>query len=433
MKAKGKLTISILSLSFLILIGILSNTESAPGKEDTPFYSTKPLDLNHTLTNAHSDVPALYGLDDKIRSYMRQWRIEGASLAIMRHDSLVYAKGYGWADKSLNALMEPGNILRIASASKLITATGIMVLKERNLLSLQDTVFGPSGILNDSCFTAAIRDKNYYKITVDDLLRHKGGFSRRGGDPMFSTRYIILQNHLDTVPDHKTLVECTVKRSLSFMPGTSQQYSNFGYLLLSMIIEKLSGESYEQFIQREVLRKAGCNDMHIAKNYYVEKYANEVQYYTQPEDPFVDEYNNSGNRVKRCYGGNDIEALSGAGAWVASSPELARFVASIDGRPEVPDVISRKSVEEMTEWFDESTYSLGWNDTKPNGEWSRTGTLSGTSALIKCFPDGECWVMVTNTSTWKGPSQTHYTSSLYNSSRAEYSALLPKTDLFDCQ
>ena len=154
-----------------------------------------------------------------------------------------------------------------------------------------------------------------------------------------------------------------------------------------MIIEKLSGESYEQFIQREVLRKAGCNDMHIAKNYYVEKYANEVQYYTQPEDPFVDEYNNSGNRVKRCYGGNDIEALSGAGAWVASSPELARFVASIDGRPEVPDVISRKSVEEMTEWFDESTYSLGWNDTKPNGEWSRTGTLSGTSALIKCFPD----------------------------------------------
>lgn len=134
--------------------------------------------------------------------------------------------------------------------------------------------------------------------------------------------------------------------------------------------------------------------------------------------------------MERCYGGSDIHSLSGAGAWVCSTPELARFVASIDGRTEIPNVISQASVNAMTEWFDERTYSLGWNDTKPTGEWTRTGTLSGTSALVKYYPDGECWIMVTNTSTWKGPGFTRYTAGLFRTLREKYSAKLPARDLF---
>jgi CubicO group peptidase (beta-lactamase class C family) len=198
-----------------------------------------------------------------------------------------------------------------------------------------------------------------------------------------------------------------------------------------MIIEKVSGTDYQSFIQENVLHPAGCEDMQIASNYYKYKYDNEVKYYVQSNEDAVYEYNNSGHLVERCYGGNDITGLSGAGAWVASTPELARFVASIDGRPGITDIISAKSVKEMTQWFDEKTYSLGWIDTKPTGEWTRTGTFSGTSALVKYYPDGECWILVTNTSTWKGPSQTKYTAALFNSSRAKYSALLPKKNLFN--
>lgn len=389
-----------------------------------------PVILNETLTNEMSDTSTLAKMDKGIMDYMQYWNIKGASVSIMRNDSLVYSKGYGWADKEKKIEMTPRHILRLASVSKLITATGIMVLQERGLLTLDDKVFGPEGILCDSLFTASITDSNYYKITVEDLMRHKGGFTTNAGDPMFSTRDIILQNRLKSPPDHNTLVKIQLRRRLPFEPGTSQSYSNFGYLLLSMIIEKVTGEDYENWIQENVLKPAGCMDMHIGNNYYAERLENESKYYVQPNDSPVPEYNNSGRMVTRCYGGNDIRALSGAGAWVASTAELARFVASIDARPEVPDIISEESVRRMTEYFDPETYSLGWNDTKPTGEWTRTGTFSGTSALIKYFPDGECWIFVSNTSTWKGPSLARYTNELFEKSRAAYSALLPERNFF---
>lgn len=387
--------------------------------------------LNEVLTNSVSDTSALSGLDTRVENYMRQWGLRGASLAIMRGDSLLYAKGYGWSDQEKEVKMEPFNIMRVASVSKLLTATGIMKLQEDGLLSLKDTVFGPCGILTDTAYTSVMRDPNYKKITVEDLLRHKGGFTSAGGDPMFSTRFIMMQNHLDTPPDHETLLKTQLKRRLRYVPGTSQYYSNFGYLLLSMVIEKVTGLDYEKYMQDSVLTKAGCFDMHIANNYYEDRFSNEVRYYNGADSGLIEEYNNSGRMVDRCYGGNDIHSLAGAGAWVSSVPELARFVASIDGKPGVPDILSAESVAQMTEWFDERTYSLGWNDTKPSGEWTRTGTLSGTSALIKYYPDGECWIMVTNTSTWKGPGFTRYTAGLFRDLRQRYSSKLPARNLFE--
>ena len=343
-----------------------------------------PVNLNVTLTNEMSDTSSLAGFDRMVKNYLTYWAIHGASLSVMRNDSLLFAKGYGEADSGLE--MQPGYILRMASVSKLVTAAGIMVLQDRGLLNIKDHVFGPDGILNDSTYNAAIKDTLYYRITVEDLLRHKGGFSRRGGDPMFSTRWIMMQNGWSEAPTQEQLMELQLKRRLKFVPGTAQEYSNFGYLALSMVIEKVDDEPAEEF-------------------------------------------NNSGRKVTRCYGGNNVTGLSGAGAWAASTPELALFVASIDGRPEVPDIISRESVDLMTEYFDESTYSLGWNDTK-DGYWTRTGTFAGTSALIKYFPDGECWIFISNTSTYKGPGLARHTAELFDRLREKYSTRLPARNMF---
>jgi Beta-lactamase class C and other penicillin binding proteins len=392
-----------------------------------------PAILNETLTNEMSDSTVFNAIDREVREFMKYWGIQGISLSVMRNDSLMFSKGYGWADKEKKEEMTPRHILRLASVSKLITATGIMKLEEQGRLSLDDRVFGPDGILCDSLWTAIIKDSLYFDITVEHLLRHQGGFSTRGGDPMFSTRTIMVQNRLRTPPDHETLLRTQLGKPLAFVPGETQEYSNFGFLLLSMIIEKVTGTDYETWMQESVLRPAGCLDFHIANNYYQDKYPNEVKYYVQPDDKPVSEYNNSGRSVVRCYGGNDIRALSGAGAWAASTAELCRFVATIDGRPEVPDIISVESVRRMTEWFDPDTFSLGWNDTKPTGEWTRTGTFSGTSALVKYFPDGECWVLVTNTSTWRGAGLAPFTTEMFQKSRAECSALLPHRNMFYVQ
>ena len=421
------------AIAAVFLLAVILPLSSSPKPEPAAAAadSVAAVCLNDMLDDTLSAYPELDGMDGRIERFMKLWEIKGASLAIMRNDSLVYAKGYGYADEEKGEKMTSGHILRMASVSKLITAAGIMVLQERGQLSLQDTVFGEHGILNDSLFTAAIREKAKFGITVEQLLRHQGGFTNSRGDPMFSTRDIIRQFGLDGAPDHETLVRCVLSRPLGYKPGTWQKYSNFGYLLLSMIIEKTSGTDYETFIQENVLHPAGCYDMHLAGNFYEDRFPNEVRYYMHAGSELCEEYNMSGRLVERCYGANDIHALSGAGAWCGSPAELGRFVASIDGRAEIPDILSAESIAAMTEYFDSETYSLGWNDTKPDGEWTRTGTLGGTSALVKYFPDGECWIMITNTSTWKGPGFTRNTEALFRTCRELYSSSLPACDLFN--
>ncbi len=386
--------------------------------------------LNDTLTNALSDQPELYAMDSIMRRYLKRWEINGAQLAISRHDSLIYARGFGFADKDRQIPMEPSYIMRMASVSKLVTATGIMKLRDMGKVRLSDKVFGPKGILNDTFYVNSIKDKRYLDITVEQLLRHKAGFTNYAGDPIFSTRYIMQQNRLTTPPDHRTLLRIVLKRHLGYTPGTAQRYCNIGYTLLSLIIEKRMGMPYEQFMQKYVLEPAGCYDFHIAGNYLKDRRPNETVYYMHSSSEPAQEFNNSGRLVTRCYGENDITTALGAGAWVASAAELCRLVASIDGDPTVPDVLSKQAVSMMTQEMPDHQYSLGWNFTPKRGPWIRTGSLVGTSALVLRYADGECWVFITNTSTWKGHEFSKDTMALFEKLRKKYGKNMPKWNLF---
>ena len=84
----------------------------------------------------------------------------------------------------------------------------------------------------------------------------------------------------------------------------------------------------------------------------------------------------------------------------------------------------------MTTYYDPDTYSLGWNDTQPTGEWTRSGSFSGTQALIKTYPDGECWIFLSNTSTWRGSRFARNIAGLFENLRSRFSAQLPERDLF---
>lgn len=382
--------------------------------------------INDSLQNKRSVFEGSARMDSIVMKYLKRWEINGAQLAVSRNDSLVYAKGYGWAEKEKNQLMQPYNILRIASVSKLITATGIMRLQEMGKLKLTDHVFGPKGLLNDTTYTNVITDKRYFAITVDDLLRHKAGFTRAAGDPVFSTRYIMMQNHLSSPPDHRTLLRIVLKRRLGYDPGSDmQKYCNIGYLILSMIIEKCSGQPYEQFIQRQVLYPAGCFGFRIAGNYYKDRHPNEVKYYMHKEAEPIYEFNNSGRMVIKCYGENDITSSAGAGAWCASAAELCHFVSAIDGDKHYPDILSDASIKTMTQDRGEHHFSIGWNFTPTGKPWSRTGTLSGSSALVVRFPDtNQCWVLITNTSSWKGQGFAKDTMALFEQLRKEFGTLM---------
>lgn len=427
----GCLTFIVVIISSICRCTCSSCSSDKSQEKDSIYEANHRMHLNDTLTNAMSSQPELHAMDSIMQRYLKRWEIHGAQLAISRHDSLLYARGFGYADKDRQISMEPSYIMRMASVSKLVTATGIMKLRDMGKIRLSDKVFGPKGILNDTFYVNSIRDKRYFDITVEQLLRHKAGFTNYAGDAIFSTRYIMQQNHLTTPPDHRTLLRIVLRRHLGYTPGTAQRYCNIGYTLLSLIIEKRTGMSYENFMQRYVLNPAGCYDFHIAGNYLKDRRKNETVYYMHSSSVPVPEFNNSGRMVVRCYGENDITTALGAGAWVASAAELCRLVASIDGDRTVPDVISPQAVKLMTQEMPDHQFSLGWNFTPRNRPWIRTGSLVGTSALVLRYPDGECWVFITNTSTWKGHKFSQDTMALFEKLRKRFGSKMPKRNMFE--
>lgn len=386
------------------------------------------LSLNLLITNELNDLEETRKLDSQIERFMREWQLKGASLAVMKDEKLIYSKGYGWADEEMGVRMEPSHILRIASLSKLITAAGIMKLAEDSIISLDSRIFGKGGLLP---FPADedISDPRIRRITVEHLLRHRGGFTLRAGDPMFSTKLMSSRLKIDSVPCNDQIIEYCASRRLGFDPGNGTRYSNLGYVILSRVIEEVTGMSYEDYIKNEILKPAGIVDMHIANNYYEERYPNEVRYYEPSNEPLVESYNGSGQMAQRCYGGNNIKALQGAGAWVGSPSEILLFVASIDGKSGVADILSNESIRIMTSSTSQ-TLPIGWAKATSSGEWSRTGTLSGSSALLKYQKNGISWILVTNTSSWKGATFPRQIDRLIKNGLNRVSEW-PERDLFE--
>lgn len=368
----------------------------------------------------NDSCPAVEQIDRQVEAYMRKYGFVGAQLAVMKNNALVYVKGYGWADSLARQQMQPGNVMRVASVSKLITAVGIMRMQEMGLLKLSDKVFTPEGVLGREEFTACIRDRRMLDITIEHLLRHQAGFTHRSSDPMFCAGIL----------SGREAVRKTLSRPLAYTPGTSQEYSNVGYYLLSLIIERLGRDSYENWMKHNVLIPMRCFNFSIAGNYLSERRSNEVHYYMHEGSPLKMDFHKNGDMVEGCYGANNITGLSGAGAWVTSAAELCRFVAGIDRDWGIRAFLEADSIDRMTEYFDENTYSLGWNDTNPEGVWTRTGSFGGTTAIIKNFcNEGECWVLITNTSTYLGPRIASRSSALIKKMMT-FSDKLPQKDLF---
>ena len=383
-----------------------------------------------TLSNKASTTAALEPMDRKMSRFMDKWDLRGMSVAVTRHDSLIFAKAYGWSDEKFGIALEANQVMRIASSSKLITAVAVMKLCEEGRLSLDAKVFGPKGILSDTIYSNAITDERLYELTVDHLLVHKGGFATRYGDPMFNIRDIMTADSLTEAPRGADLARRVLRRRLMAAPGEIRRYSNFGYMLLSLVVEQAAGKDYWDYVMNDLLGEVCSGGFYPATNYLSERYDCESCYYA-PDTVMVEEYNGSGKMVPRVYGGTDVYGLMGAGGWVASAPAIARLVASIDGDNGVPDILTPKSIALMTEYNEESAMCRGWSHIEKDGSWLRTGTLYSAHSFVKHYPDGECWVIVTNTGVWIGHNFVRQFVQLVDMLRADYGAVMPKQNLWE--
>ena len=367
-----------------------SFTKEIQVEKDSIPQDTLAVAVHDLFTNEYSDLVETKRLDQTIERFMNQWEIKGASLAIMKDGKLIYSKGYGYADEENEVKTDVNHIFRIASVSKLITAAGIMKLVENGILSLDDKVFGEEGILSDTTLYAPIKDKRVNNITVENLLRHQGGFTNRAGDPMFCPVDIAEKMDVPAPADLNTIIKFVLSRRLGFTPGTSTCYSNVGYGILSRVIEKVSGKNYEEFIQDSILIPAGCYDMHLAHNLDKDRYFNEVRYYEQSDADLIRSCDGRDTLVYRSNGGNNIEALYGAGGWVASPTELLRFLSAIDADDSYPDILTKESVETMTKCM-KNALPLGWmntnNWTGPRFPHKIEGMMVRAMDRVKEWPD----------------------------------------------
>lgn len=391
-----------------LIVSVISYKPGAP--EKNMMTTEKLVPENVRLSNSRSAGREFADAAKTINLFMRKWSIAGASVAISKDGELVYASGFGYADTAAHEMVQPYHKFRIASISKLVTAVAIMKLNEEGKLSVNDRVFGPDAILNDPYFSSP-KDKRAYGITVAHLLSHEGGWSQRWGDQMFMPLIVAEKMGVKPPADTRTIIRFALDKRLHFTPGTGKAYSNLGYSILGLVIEKASGTSYEDYCKKAVLEPLGIFDMTLARNLPDKKAPYEVTYYEPADVLLKQSIYGTGELVEPAYGGNDIEALGGAGAWLATAPDLLRLMLAVDGLPSCKDILSQESIRFMTD-NESGAAPVGWKTTTYNGTWWRTGSFPGSAGMIKRQSDGFGWVVLLNSSAWNGPEIYSYINNM---------------------
>ncbi|GAA2702199.1 serine hydrolase [Nonomuraea recticatena] len=314
--------------------------------------------------------PVISGL---VARFMQYYEVPGLSLAIAKDGRLVYAQGFGLADRTSRERVTTSTLFRIASISKTITAVAVMKLASEGKLSPIDLVFGKSGHLKD---LGTPEDSRAEKIIVLHLLQHSaGGWANDEQDPMY-TNPSLNQNEL---------ISWVLKnRSLDNAPGTKFAYSNFGYCVLGRVIEKATGKPYDAYVKENILAPCGITGMQIAGNTQADRRPGEAIYYGQAgENPY----------------GTQVARMDAHGGWLATAVDLMRFAVRVDGFPTKPDILDRDLITYMTKpsgLYDSNGYASGWS-TNTAGTWWHLGNLLGTEAVLVRTADGFCWAALINT------------------------------------
>ena len=347
-------------------------------------------------------VPELACMDDATSRFIRRWDIPGASLAIARRGRLVYARGFGFADRAAHERVEPESRFRLASVSKTVTAVAIMKLVEQGRLALDQQVFGPGGIL-DAPEYSEILDERVHRITLQDLLQHSSGWdSSLGYDPQYDLLQIASTMGVPPPADGPTIIRYMLRhRRLDVEPGTEYHYSNFGYNILGRIIEKVSGTTYEAHVRSEILDPVGIAGMCIAGDLLRDRRVDEVYYHDMPDWPLAQSVYGTGERVPESYGGLHFKAMDAHGGWVATATDLMRYASALEGFSGHRRLLRAETLQTMTTVAPEmkaadSTYALGWV-VYEDGRWGHSGALTtGTFTYLGRRPDGVQWALLCN-------------------------------------
>jgi N-acyl-D-amino-acid deacylase len=378
-----------LTLIFMILAAAVATTSSA-----------------EEISCTGDAVPELAAFDDWMKAFMAEHNIPGGQLAIVRQGNLVYARGFGWADRDAKETVVPESLFRIASVSKPITAVAILKLVDQGKLKLDDKVL--DHLKCEPHFEEGGKfDERWNEVTIEHCLMHTGGWDRdKSYDPMFQAVRMArsMKVELPILPER--VIRYQLGQPLDFAPGERYAYSNFGYCLLGRVIEKATGQPYEKHVQEEILKPLGITRARIGGSLEDQRAEGEVRYYDvkgQPGKAVVGP--GAGEKeVAVSYGVWRQETLDAHGGWIASAPDLAKFAGAFDytDGSTRSKLLTRESVERMlgpqvmisaaTDARPARFYGLGWFIEPASGQQAfiarHGGALPCTAASLMHFPDG---------------------------------------------
>ncbi|MGW8264976.1 MAG: serine hydrolase domain-containing protein [Longimicrobiales bacterium] len=328
-------------------------------------------------THATIPNPAFSDVRDTILKAIENGDIPSMSVAVAQGGAVIWEEAFGWADREARIPATPHTMYSMASISKPITTTGLMILVEQGAIDLAEPV-------NRYIAPAELKafEGESWDATVTHILNHTSGL------PVHYSVFYRDEPYRQPPPFSESIRRYGI---LVHPPGAVYQYANFGFGLASHLIGKVSGRPYREFMKTEVFLPLGMTHTSIDVGPGLEEYA-AVRYAGDGEPvPFY------------------ISDHPGASQVYSSAHDLIRFGLFHLGHtlPGQTQVISRESIDLMKRDSDPNPdndrYGLGWflsGDEYGYPVVWHTGSMRGTNTMLKFVPDQDIAVVVlVNTSS----------------------------------
>jgi D-alanyl-D-alanine carboxypeptidase len=170
--------------------------------------------------------------------------LPGVAVGVVSNQDLIWSKGFGFADLKAKVPMTATTKIRMASNSKLFTAIAIMQLREEGKLGLDDPV-----VKYLPWFKAKPAGDDDGPITIEQLLSHSSGLQREAGDHWVSYKF----------PSTDELPRLYADRQAAFAPSVRWKYSNLAYAVAGQVVEKVSGERWSVYVERNIFKPLGMD------------------------------------------------------------------------------------------------------------------------------------------------------------------------------
>ena len=303
--------------------------------------------------------PDLARMDQVVQSYVAGKRFMGTVL-LAQGDKILLDKGYGYANLEWQIPDAPEAKFRLGSITKQFTAASILLLEERGKLSTSDLVkkYIP------------VAPAAWDKVTLYNLLTHTSGI------PSF-TDFPDYRSTESTPTTSEKLVARFRDKPLDFQPGEKWKYSNSGYVLLGYLLEKISGQTYQEFVEQNIFEPLGMNDSGYDANSAIILHR-AYGYAPGPNGPVNAGY-------------VDMTIPFSAGALYSTTHDLLRWEQGLFGGK----VLSATSLKKMTTPFKEN-YACGLMVHAVNGRQiiEHGGGIEGFNTDLAYYPDDKLTVVV---------------------------------------